>query len=276
MKFDLDIAWKDTARLFRDNFSLLAVLAGVFFFIPYAVMMLAIPQFQELSSLPADATPEALQSIVMDLYSSYWWVFILSAIVQGIGIVAMLALLRNRANPTVGEAIQTGVRSVLTYIGVNLLQGFLIGLILSVIVIVPVAMGMVAIAVLLGIFAFVLFCYLMTKFSMAAPIIAIDGERNPIEALARSWRLTKGNSIRLFIFFVLILVAFAIVTGIASMLIALVFSLGGEEVALFGTTITSALTNSLGFILFACLSAAMHAQLSRLRQPQQQTDLDLN
>lgn len=60
MKFDLDIAWKDTTRLFSENFSLLAVLAGVFFFVPYAVMMLAVPQFSQLSSLPDNATPEMI------------------------------------------------------------------------------------------------------------------------------------------------------------------------------------------------------------------------
>lgn len=210
----------------------------------------------------------------MDLYSSYWWVFLLIGVLQGIGTIAMLALLRNRANPTVGEAIGTGVKSILTYIAANLLQGLLIGVMFGILVGLPLGMGMVAIAVLTAIFAFVLACYIMTKFSMAAPIIAIDGERNPIEALARSWRLTKGNSVRLFAFFVLVLVAFCVAGAVLNMVIMLIFSLGGPEVVTFGSAITNSLFNLAWAMLFVSLAAAMHAQLTRLRQPRQQ-EIDL-
>lgn len=274
MKFDLDTAWKDTSRLFRDNFGLLAVLAGVFYFIPYAVMMLAIPEFAALSNMSSETTPEAMQEMLFGLYGTYWWVFLIFGIVQAIGLLAMLALLSRRANPTVGEALKTGAGSVITYLVANIAQSLCIVLLFGVLVGVPVALGLNIVAVFLAIAAAVVALYLLTKFSMVSPIIAIDGERNPIAALMRSWHLTRGNSVRLFFFFVLVVVAFVIVSSIISMIISLVFSLGGAEAALFGTTIASSLMQAFFIMLFVCLAAAMHMQLTRLRTPRDEVDLE--
>lgn len=265
MKFDLDTAWKDTTRLFRDNFGLLAIVAGVFYFIPYAAALLWIPGLAEITMGQFDPNSSEMEAMMNDMLANYWWALVLLGLIQGVGILAMLALLRRRANPTVGEAIQTGGKSVLTYIAAQLLQGLALGIIIFALIGLPIATGLTALAVISGILAVIVAVYIFTKFSVAAPVIAIDGELNPISSLSRSWRLTKGSSLRLFFFYALLVIAFFIVSALASMVFALVFALGGPEAQTFGQAVTSSLMNALFAVLFACVLAAVYTQLTRLR-----------
>lgn len=264
MKFDLDIAWKDTTGLLTRNLGLLAVVAGVFFFLPYAGITIAMPEMGELEQASASGNFEVMMAAVSDLYLQHWWVFLILAIVQGIGLLAMLALVRQRPSPTVGEALGTGARSVLSYIAAQLLQTALIVFAVTVLITVGALTGLQALAALGGVIGFVATCYIFTKLSLAAPVIAIDGERNPVRALARSWTLTKGNSIRLFFFYLLLLVAFIIVSTVISLVLGLVFALAGEQAALFGQGIVSGLTNAVMIVVAICVLAAVHTQFMRL------------
>ncbi|MBL4858488.1 MAG: hypothetical protein JKY36_04730, partial [Erythrobacter sp.] len=94
MKFDLDTAWKDTTRLLRDNFSLLAVVAGVFYFIPYAAALLWIPGLADLTMGQFDPSSPETEAMANEMFAGYWWALVLLGIVQGIGLLAMLALLK--------------------------------------------------------------------------------------------------------------------------------------------------------------------------------------
>ena len=91
MKFDLDTAWKDTTGLLSRNRSLLAVIAGVFFFLPYAALTIALPGMGDLEAAQASGNLDAMMGAINDLYASYWWVYLILAIVQGTGLLAMLA-----------------------------------------------------------------------------------------------------------------------------------------------------------------------------------------
>lgn len=265
MKFDLDTAWKDTSRLLRDNFSLLAIIAGVFFFVPYAAVLIAIPSALPIAALEQGGNPEAMQAAILDLYSTYWWVLLALAIIQGIGLLAMLALLRRRANPTVGEALATGAGSVVSYLAAQILQSFALIAVIILLIGIPAAAGSPAIAFFGGMLALVLFLYILTKMSLVSPVIAIEEVKNPLTAIARSWKLTRGNSVRVFLFYLLVLVAFFVVSVVASMITTVIFSLGGENAALFGTSFIAALINAALIILGVCLLAAVHTQLLRLQ-----------
>lgn len=265
MKFDLDTAWKDTSRLLRDNFSLLAIIAGVFFFVPYAAVLIAIPSALPIAALEQGGNPEAMQAAILDLYSTYWWVLLALAIIQGIGLLAMLALLRRRANPTVGEALATGAGSVVSYLAAQILQSFALIAVIILLIGIPAAAGSPAIAFFGGVLALVLFLYILTKMSLVSPVIAIEEVKNPLTAIARSWKLTQGNSVRVFLFYLLVLVAFFVVSVVASMITTVIFSLGGENAALFGTSFIAALINAALIILGVCLLAAVHTQLLRLQ-----------
>ena len=264
MKFDLDTAWKDTMGLLSRNIGLLAVLAGVFFFLPYAGFMIAVPEMGAMQSAQAGGDFEVVMAAVTELYLEYWWVFLLLALIQGVGLLGMLALVRRRANPTVGEALATGARSVPSYIAAQLLQTALIVIVATLLLTVGALTGLSALAVLGGIIAFVITCYIVTKLSLAAPVIAIEGQLNPVKALQRSWSLTRGNSMRLFLFYLLLTVAFIVVSAVVSLVLGLVFALAGEQGALLGEAIVSGLLNAVMIVLMVCVMAAVHTQFSRL------------
>ncbi|PHR01878.1 MAG: hypothetical protein COB31_07490 [Erythrobacter sp.] len=263
MKFDLDTAWKDTTSLLTRNLGLLAVIAGVFFFIPYAGIAIALPGMGELETAQASGNVDAMMAAVTDLYKTYWWAFLIIAILQGIGLLSMLALVRRRANPTVGEALSTGLRSVPSYIAAQLLQTALIAIIAALLVGIGAVTGVSALAALGGIIAFVVICYVVVKLSLAAPIIAIEGELNPVKVLKRSWALTRGNSVRLFFFYLLLLVAFIVLSAVISLVLGLAFAFAGEQAALFGDAVVSGIVNAAMIIAMVCVMAAVHTQLSR-------------
>ena len=264
MKFDLDTAWKDTTGLLSRNLGLLAVIAGVFFFLPYAGITIVLPEMANLETAQASGNFDAMMAAVTDLYSSYWWVFLILAIVQGIGLLAMLALVRRRANPTVGEALSTGARSVLSYIGAQLLQTALIVTVAILLVGIGAVTGLEALAALGGVIAFVVICYVVVKLSLTAPVIAIEGELNPVRALQRSWSLTRGNSIRLFFFYLLLIVAFLVLSAVVSLVLGLAFAFAGEQAALLGEAVISGLVNAVMIVVMVCVLAAVHTQLARL------------
>lgn len=264
MKFDLDTAWKDAMGLLSRNLGLLAVVAGVFFFLPNAGITLAIPEMQELGKAQASGSFEVMMAAVENLYRSYWWVFLIMAVVQGIGVLAMLALVRRRANPTVGEALGGGAKLVASYIAAQLLQTGIIVMVAFLLIAVFAVTGLQALAALGAVMASVVALYLLVKFSLISPVIGIEGERNPVVALRRSWALTKGNSMRLFVFYILLILAFVIVSAVISLVLGLVFALAGEQAALMGEAIISGIANAVGIVLMICVLAAIHTQLTRL------------
>src|SRR3546814_20607692 len=71
--------------------------------------------------------------------------------------------------------------------------------------------------------------YCAVKISLVGPAIALDRLLNPVAILARSWRLTKGNSLRLAVFYVLLIIAIGVVAILVTLVSGLVFAdLGGE------------------------------------------------
>lgn len=275
MKFDLDTAWKDATGLLARNAGLLAVIAGVFFFVPYAGIAIGIPEMRQLGEAQASGNLDAMMAAVEAVYGRYWYVFLTMAILQGIGLLAMVALLRRRANPTVGEALGAGARSVIPYIAAQILQTLLIVAVAFLLTAVFGVTGVIALAALGAVVAFVVVCYLVTKLSLVAPVIAIEGERNPIAALRRSWGLTKGNSMRLFVFYALLIIAFLIVSLLISLVLGLVFALAGEQAATLGEAVISGLINSVMIMIVACVLAAAHTQLARFEtKPQAEADLE--
>ena len=265
MKFDLDTAWKDATGLLRRNAGLLAVIAGVFFFLPYAAITVAVPEMHALAQAQASGNTEAMMAAVTDLYTAYWWAFLILAVVQGIGLLAMLALVRRRANPTVGEALATGTRSVASYIAAQLLQT--LGLVLITVLLVAVlGLGGRALALVGALIAAVVVVYVLVKVSLVAPVIGIGGELNPIRALTRSWKLTSGNSLRLFLFYFLLLLAFLVISAVVSLVLGLIFALAGEQAALLGEAVISALINAGMIVILVCVLAAVHTQLARLSE----------
>ena len=266
MKFDFDKGWNEALGLIRANFGLLATIAGVLVFLPSAFAAIVFPSASLEASLEGSTQPEMeqVQAALVTLFSEYWWLFLLVFLLTSFAQLAMFALLRKRASPTVGEALSAGAGLLPTFVGAYILQIMAIFLPLAVLVSLPGAAGFPAAAVVGGLVAIPLTIYVSIKLSLTTAIIGIESERNPVAALKRSWILTKGNSLRLLGFFLLLFVAAAILVLLGGWLIGVAFALGGDETASFGAALFAGLVDALGAVFSVSIFAAIHAQLARL------------
>ena len=92
-----------------------------------------------------------------------------------------------------GEALKTGLICLIPY----LLAQILISIICVLVILVPIMAGAVAgvaVAVLLGIVAVVALLYLVTKFSLTPPVIAIERVLNPVAVVHAASPLSRSAS----------------------------------------------------------------------------------
>ena len=260
MKLDLSAAWDGAMKMLAANREMVLVLAGVFFFVPYLAFSLFLPDpTGQAGASGAEPDMDAASAQLAAFYAEYWWAMLSITLIQAVGSIALLAILGDRDRPTVADAIGRGLRLLPTQIVTQLLTGFAILAPLNIGIALGAAIGSQAIANLLAILMVPVTLYLWVKFSISSPVIAIERTMNPITALGRSWRLTKGNSFRLFLFYLLIIAAVFVLAIIVSLVFGLVFALGGEHLALVG----KALIFSLIIVGFFCVIYAVLASLHR-------------
>lgn len=262
MKFDMSAAWNEATRLLSANRQVLLVVAGVFFFLPSVVYTLVFNSQMAGIEAAQSGDPDfgALFQAMLRLFREYWWVMLLTTLVQWLGALSLIALLADRGRPTVGEAIRTGGKLLLPYIGAQLLFACLTGLL----ILLPVAIGSrgsVVAGSFVGLLAAVVWVYLFVKFLLVAPVVVVERQTNPVAALGRSWRLTKGNSLRLFAFVFLLAVAFIVVASVAGIVSGLLLALAGAEVALVGDAIVSGAVEAAFSVLFLAALVAILRQL---------------
>jgi membrane-anchored glycerophosphoryl diester phosphodiesterase (GDPDase) len=103
----------------------------------------------------------------------------------------------------------------------------------------------------------------MFRLSLVMPAVVVDGIRSPWAAIRRSWRLTRGAVGRLVWFYLLLGLAYLVLTvavgGGISALAALALGKGAGPVveALTGAAITAA-----GGAVFTAVLAMVHRQLA--------------
>lgn len=260
MRFDSNRAWQEATALVSANRDVLWALAGVFLVLPsFAVGILAPPP-----EPPAGIDRDGLMAMLSNYYDSAWPWLLGMAVCQVIGTLAMLALYTDRTRPTVAEALKLALRGALPVILAQLLAGM--GFVLAALIpIMLVALtGVQALATVVVAACLVALVYVMVRISLIAPVVMVEGERNPIAALRRSWDLTRGNAGRLTLFYALLLVGFGIVIllvgGLADLLLRLV--LGMELGTALGTLVSAALQAVMA-IFFMAVYAATHRQLAR-------------
>lgn len=264
MKFDMGQAWSDAVALLSANRQVVLVVAGVFFFLPYlALMLLLTDSAADLQAVQrsGSADPQVALRALSAAYGNIWWALLLVAVLQGIGMLGLMALLTDRDRPTVGEALTIGAKFFLPYLGTQILMGIVAVLI----VMVPIAVGATAGAaagLLVGVLAVVAVIYLWTKFSLTIPVIAIERVMNPIAALGRSWSLTKGNSLRLFGFYALLVLAAVVLAIVLGIVVAVLTLLTGPTGSAVVNGIVNGLVNMAGVTLILAVLAAAHRQLA--------------
>lgn len=263
MKFDMSAAWNETARLLSANRQVLPIIAGVFFFLPsLAYGLIFDGHMAPIEAAQAgDPDPGEMFRAMVGVFSELWWLMLITSLVQWFGTLGMLVLLTDRGRPTVGEALGTGAKLMLPYLGVQILVSCILGIAL----LFPFAAGASAgpaAGVLVGLVAAVVLAYLFTKFLLVSPVVAAERVINPLAVLGRSWRLTKGNALRLFTFVLLLAVGFMVVAIVASIVAGLILALAGSEVARVGDAIVSSLVSALFTAIFVTTLAAIHRQLA--------------
>ncbi|UYV15654.1 glycerophosphoryl diester phosphodiesterase membrane domain-containing protein [Porphyrobacter sp. ULC335] len=267
-KLDMGQAWTQTTGLIGANRDTISAIAGLFFFLPSFAAAIFVP---ELANPPQPAGPSgadpsvAMQALVDQMsaiYAANWPLLLGLSVVQFVGSMSLFALLTDRGHPTVGEALGTGLRSIPAYIAAQLLSaiaaGIAIGLPLGLIA----AIAPPAVAALALVAGLVVILYLFIKFSLIAPVIAIEGERNPVAAIKRSWRLTKGNSFRIVLFLFLLLFTIGIISALVTGILGLVLAAFGEPVTSVGTDVVGGLVNALLTVIFLVVTVAIHRQLA--------------
>lgn len=264
MRFDSNRAWQEATALISANRDVLWALAGVFLVLPsFAVGVLAPPP-----QPPAGADRDALMALLTNYYNSAWPWLLGMAVCQVIGTLAMLALYTDRTRPTVAEALQLALRGALPVILAQILAGMAFALVAMILITIAAMTGLQVFATLIVALCLAALIYLMVRISLVAPVVMVDGERNPIAALKRSWALTRDNAGRLLLFYALLLIGFGIVIllvgGLADLLLRLV--LGVELGTALGTLVSAALQAVMA-IFFMAVYAATHRQLARPETP---------
>lgn len=264
-KLDMGTAWTQATGLMGANRDTISAIAGLFFFLPALASRLLLPGLANPPQPAPNADPEVAFRAVMEqigaIYAENWLLILTLVVVQYIGSLSLFALLTDRGNPTVGEALQTGARSVPSSLAAQLVTVFGASLAIGIPVGVLSAFGGAVVAAFALVVAMVLILYVMIKLSLTAPVIAIEGQLNPFAALARSWQLTKGNSVRILLFLLLIVVVFGVIALIVGGILGLVFSAMGETVALIGTGVVDALVNTMFAVVFLVVTVAIYRQL---------------
>lgn len=263
MKFDMSRAWDEAVAMLGANSGTVSVIAGVFFFLPYVLLGLLAPdQGQTPAMQAAGADPDAMMDAMMAFYAEIWWMLLIIILLQAVGTLALYALLTHRNRPTVAEAIGFGFTGLLPFLGLFVLQGLIMGFALGLPLAIAAASGSVAVGAVVTLTVLVGGAYLYTKFSLSVAVLGIGRERNPATALRTSWGLTKGNSLRLWMFYVLLVIAFVVVSAVIGLVFGVVFGLAGSEIARFGNALISAIVNAVFVTLFLAVVGAVYRQLS--------------
>lgn len=267
-KLDMGKAWTQATDMIGGNRDTISAIGGLFFFLPSFAASLFVPalanppQAAGSSGADPDAAMQALVAQMSATYADNWPLLLAITVVQFIGSMSLFALLTDRGNPTVGEALGTGIKSIPSYLAAQLISALGAGLAIGLPIGLIAAVAPSAVAALTVVAAIPVIIYFVIKFSLIAPVIAIEGERNPIAAIQRSWRLTKSNSLRIMLFLFLLIFTIGIIAALVSGVLGLVLSAMGEPVATIGINATSALVNALVTVILLVVTVAIHRQLA--------------
>jgi hypothetical protein len=258
MKFDMSAAWRDATAMIAGNREVLLIVGGLFFFLPSVALTFSMGEMEEMML----ADPEAASAAMLSLYADWGWLIFLVSLASIVGYLALLALLRDHSRPTVGEALKTALigllpalgASILAYLGMGLVGGLLIGI--------AIAAGSPALAFVAGAIVFVGVVYVGVKLSLSGPVVAIDKVFNPIRILTRSWGLTKGNSFRLLLFYLLLIIVYFVLAIVLDVVIGGLTLAVGPDTGLIVNAVLNGLLSAAFTVVFVAVLAAAHRQLS--------------
>lgn len=258
MTFDSNRAWNEASRAVSANKEVVLAIAGVFFLLPQLIFTIFFPA----PEMAAGLTGQQVADAVAAYYAAILPVMIPVLLCQALGTLSLLSVLDTERRPTVGEAIGSGLRGLLPYLLAQILMGFALMTVgLAVATVFAAAGGMVGAMIGLAI-GFVLVVPIGVRLSLVGPVIAVDKLRNPIAALIGSWRLTKGNTARIFGFYALLFLVMMVLMLVSSIATVPIGLLAPKDVAAPIAAGVEAVVASLMALYFVAVIGQVHRQLS--------------
>jgi hypothetical protein len=244
MKFSYSAVWDDTVALLRAHAPLIAALAGVFIFLPALLVGHFLPQPEPV----AGAEAGEMWRLLGEYFTVNWHWLLLQSLVNTIGTIAILILVFARQGTSVGGAISAAVLLLPFYFLASLLSGLAIGIGLL-LLIVP---GL----------------YLFGRLAPLAPVVVAENRRNPIDAIARTFAVTRGKGWAVLGLVILVVIPGVIAMMVANMIFGFVFRLAaGQELgALLSLIVNSATATALTIVLLL-LYAAIYRALADRSEP---------
>lgn len=267
-KLDMGTAWTQATGLIGANRDLVSVLAGIFLFLPFFVLILALFNSDfDFGGAGGEPDPEQISAQLNAVLLANWWAVLLVAVGQLAGGVAILALLGDRTRPMVREVLKRVPGLLLPMLGAQLLIGLATQL-------PSVLTGLLpeTAAALAGFVALPVTLYLTVKFSLASAGIVLGGTHNPVTAMRESWQLTSGNSLRLFAFFFMLTMLALVIGLLMAMIVGLILSALGDRGATIGNAAFAAVLLTTFYTLSYALTVSIYRQLTGSAA---QSDIDL-
>jgi hypothetical protein len=227
----------DLLALLRANRSLIAPIAGVFVFLPLLLLYVLVP-----------APPEAASADALNVQTAYWstvwyW-YLLEEAVAMIGSLAILRLVLARGEASVGEAIAGAFALLPAYLGAAIVAGAAI------------FAGFLLLAVP-GL-------YLAARLAPLPALIAGEGLGNPLEAIRRTLKLTRGHGWAIFGLIALIVVPSWVTIALVHSLSGMLFiALAGQRVGGLLAMIVTAAAAAAVSVLLVLLYAALYRRLTK-------------
>lgn len=258
MKLDMGIAWNEATRMISANRELVAIIAGIFVFLPSIIVAVVAP---ETAAGPAEMNPDDPLAAMSDFYAANGTWIVIAAIINALGSLALFALFADN-RPTVKDAITVGAKTLLPYLAAQILVVLVLALVLGVPASLATVLGGPIVGGLIGIIAAVIFVYVMIKCSLLAPVIVLGRVLNPIAALKGSWKATAGNSLRLLFFYFLLGLALVVVATVFGMVTGLFVAMLGTSA--FAAMVGGALNGLIGSIWTVVIVAVLSATYRQL------------
>ena len=263
-KLDLNAAWDQAVRLIAANREVVLVLGGVFFFLPYVLFLLLVPMpdFQAVAGPSGENTP-ALMAAMNGFLAEYWWALLLVGLVQTVGAIAVMAVVGDPTRPTVRAAMERGARYLVPTLAAQVLTSLIVMLVLFLALLLGALTGSETVAATLSVFSLPVIIWLWTRLSLTGAIIAIERTGNPVGALRRSWQLTSGNGLRLVAFYLLLFLAFFVISQVLGLIVGILTALPSAEIALVLGALLSGLIYAALILIGYAVLASVHRQLAR-------------
>jgi hypothetical protein len=259
MKLDSNLVWQEAQAAIKGNREVLLALAGVFFMIPALAFALLYPQPQTAAAM----TPQQAATVVENFYREAFPFLLPVLAAQIVGAMTILTLFTDRTRPTVGGAIGHGVIDAVVFLGAMLLFWIASGVALGLVIGLVSLTGNLALVTMITAAGLGVMLYCLLRMSLVMPVIAVEGERNPVLALRRGWTLTRRNAARIFLIVLLLFLVYMVITTALTAVGGIAFGLALGAKA--GEIATAVLTSAAGavFTLYVIAMLAMiHRQLA--------------